>query len=346
MPCYVYPWIRTCFEYGLGQQAQISVEDNGFTRITIPFNSNWKAGQHFFLRFTSFGLMQSISAHPFTVCSLPSSNPEEQSALVFYIRHQRGFTAKLYQHALEHPGATVPVLVDGPYGGINPQTYHQGDHLLVIAGGSGAGWCLPFIELFARQRLMPTDEEIGQSTSTSVKEGKDGKESIPTRNAAGPLSLQVVLATRDSDSRAWFLRAVSELLSRCSVIESSSCSIRVRVHLTGEAAEKAHLPSSSSDQPTNPKEAGPSADIIAIPENGEKTAIPGREFEGRPQLPLIVHEEAAKAAEMGQNLNVFVCGPDTMQNDVRNAVAKENLDIFKGSKAGGVYLHSEHFSWA
>jgi predicted ferric reductase len=74
--------------------------------------------------------------------------------------------------------------------------------------------------------------------------------------------------------------------------------------------------------------------------------VPSKEFEGRPKLPLIIQEEAAKVVEVGQSLSVFVCGPTTMQNDVRNAVAEENLNILKGSKAGGVYLHSEHFSWA
>lgn len=283
--------------------------------------------------------MQAISTHPFTICSTPSTQPSEQSELVFYVRHQRGFTAKLYQHALERPGASVPVHVDGPYGGIHLQKCYGSDHLLVIAGGSGAGWCLPFIELFARQRPTPDDEEKGQSILT------DGKEVLHQRKPRGPLSLRVVLATRDSNSRAWFLKTVSELLSKCSATESSS-NIRVRVYLTGEAAEKVDLPSSVSGDPASPKEATSSTDEIAIPEDGNKSAIPGKEFEGRPQLPLIVHEEAAKVAEAGQSLSVFVCGPHTMQNDVRNAVAKENLNILKGSKAGGVYLHSEHFSWA
>jgi hypothetical protein len=41
-----------------------------------------------------------------------------------------------------------------------------------------------------------------------------------------------------------------------------------------------------------------------------------------------------------------VCGPVTMQNDVRNAVAAANLGILRGGKGGGAYLHTEHFSWA
>jgi predicted ferric reductase len=74
--------------------------------------------------------------------------------------------------------------------------------------------------------------------------------------------------------------------------------------------------------------------------------VTDREFEGRPKLPSIVIEEASKVREGEQSLSVFVCGPTTMQNDVRNAVAAENLNIVKGSRSGGVYLHSEHFSWA
>lgn len=285
--------------------------------------------------------MQAISAHPFTICSSPPTNASEQSELVFYIRHRRGFTAKLYQRALEQPGVSVPVLVDGPYGGIELEKLHLADHLLVIAGGSGAGWCLPFVERCARHHSTPAENKDGHTVAT------DGGEGQGQYNRSGPLSLQVILATRDSSSRAWFLRAVSELLSKYSTAESSS-NIRIKVYLTGEAAQHVELPSSTEKGATaSSRESASSAENqITVPNEGHEGIVPGREFEGRPQLPLIVHEEANNAAEVGQSLSVFVCGPDTMQNDVRNAVAKENLDILKGSRKGGVYLHSEYFSWA
>jgi predicted ferric reductase len=146
------------------------VEENSFTRITIPAKFTWKPGQHCFLRFTSFGFLQSLSAHPFTICSSPSPQPNGESELVFYIRHQSGFTAKLYQHAIEHPSISAPVLVDGPYGGINLQKYHESDHLVIIAGGSGAGWCLPFIDRFIRYGIMAADEERGTAISSDAKE--------------------------------------------------------------------------------------------------------------------------------------------------------------------------------
>ena len=43
---------------------------------------------------------------------------------------------------------------------------------------------------------------------------------------------------------------------------------------------------------------------------------------------------------------MYVCGPEEMLNDVRNAVARENVGIVRGGRGGSVYLHSEHFSWA
>jgi hypothetical protein len=96
-----------------------------------------------------------------------------------------------------------------------------------------------------------------------------------------------------------------------------------------------------------PSGSSSAADKIEVPKHDHYGTVPGREFEGRPQLLSIIEEEAQIVREGQQSLSVFVCGPTTMQNDVRNAVASENLNILRGSiSASSVYLHSEHFSWA
>ncbi|KAF2641379.1 hypothetical protein P280DRAFT_517583 [Massarina eburnea CBS 473.64] len=343
VPCYVYPWLRTLFEHGVAHRASISIEDNGFTRITIPANTHWTPGQHCFLRFTSFGILQALSTHPFTICSSPSIKSGEKSEMLFYLRHQGGFTAKLYEYAKANPDATVPVLIDGPYGGVNLQRYRDSDHLLVIAGGSGAGWCLPFIERFLRSSSMSTARVRDQEAIA------DAKEHVPVEEAPGqrhtsPISLRVILATRDASSRIWFLRTVGELLSKYS--ETASSGIRVQVHVTGSAAKDADL---SAKLPLEHVSASPSIssnDRIEVQGTTHDASIPGKEVDGRPRLSAIVHDEAGLSAEAGESLGVFICGPDTMQNDVRNAVAAENLNILKGGRSSGVYLHSEHFSWA
>jgi ferredoxin-NADP reductase len=280
--------------------------------------------------------MQAISSHPFTICSSPSSNPDEQSEIVFYIRRHGGFTARLHAYALEHRGHSVPVIVDGPYGGIQLQKYRDVDHVLVIAGGSGGGWCLPLIEQFVRRS--------GRWQATESK-NVSPVESQHEFRSSGPVSLRVVLATRDTANRAWFLKAVDELRAKYPST-NSLIDIQIQVYLTGEAASEAHLSNKVSDEMSTPNEKNSLQDKISSADADDLDTATGREFEGRPKLPLIVIEEASKVRGGDQSLSVFVCGPTTMQNDVRNAVAAENLDIVKGSKSGGVYLHSEHFSWA
>ncbi|ETN44396.1 uncharacterized protein HMPREF1541_10576 [Cyphellophora europaea CBS 101466] len=347
VPCLVYPWLRTCFEYGLRQKAQIFVEDNGFTRITIPANFHWVPGQHCFLRFRGFGL-HALTSHPFTICSLPASSPHEKSTITFYIRHRGGFTARLYNQAMKHPGMAVPVLVDGPYGGIDPLKCHNSDRLLVIAGGSGAGWILPFIELFARNCLAMSIEEHRTEAELGEKGGgfKDAGQVQPFQFR--PRSLRLVLATRDTATRVWFHRTVKDLLSRYSSTHPPA-NLDLQVYLTGEADD--HMNSVKVIGDLERSEPSSSEDVLAQKhfhedKTSRRSSVVKQELRHRPDLPSIVHEEASKVADAGQTLGVFVCGPLTMQNDVRNAVAAENLEIVRSPKSGGVYLHLEHFSWA
>lgn len=285
--------------------------------------------------------------------------PNEKSELVFYIRHQHGFTKKLYEYALEHPGAEVSVLVDGPYGGVNMQKYYDGDHSLVVAGGSGAGWILPFVERFVRDQSPNSiqDEEKALDTSIDSKETPTTDDISHTRRNDGPSSLRVILVTRDTHSRTWFLRIINDLLSKYPSPTSSS-KVNIQVFLTGSASHQIEISSPNKEtniettkSSTNSTDSLSSGDEIAIPtkqENQQYTtsSTPGKEFKGRPQLPSIIRDEAERLAEERASMGVFVCGPVGMLNDVRNAVAAENLGILKGGKSGGVYLHSEHFSWA
>ncbi|KAJ4154277.1 hypothetical protein NW765_015024 [Fusarium oxysporum] len=318
VPCYVYPWLRTCFEYGVRTKAHVKVEDNGFVRVTIPANFTWEIGQHCFLRFTGFGLTQALSAHPFTICSLPATSPDGQSFLVFYLKRHQGFTAKLYEYALQNPGAQVSVLVDGPHGGINTQAYVNSNNLVVIAGGSGAGWTLPFIEQYIATKTGQSDE--------GCKEGQ--------REGSPFSSLRVILASRDVESCSWYRQVVSETLLKYS--DKMISGLQVQVHRTGGAIAESSLPSNSSFVPGN-KESGS--------ERASESLVSFDELHGRPDLPGIL-KGVLNGMPSTDSLGVYVCGPDTMQNDVRNSVASLNLDILGGADCAGVYLHSEHFSWA
>jgi hypothetical protein len=298
------------------------------------------------LRFRSFGI-HSLSSHPFTICSLPSTSPNKPSEITFYIRHQGGFTARLYNYAMTHPGVQVPVFVDGPYGGIDNQKYFGSDRLVVVAGGSGAGWMLPFVEQFLRYLSLtgipePLAEEMQENKQTS---DEPPRQRVPR----GPRSLRVILSTRDVATRTWFHTALNKMLSDYKSLGTPS-DLSVEVHLTGEAERILQPPTKSASGLERSGSSSAGEDVIEK-HTGERRKFdtddePKEELRGRPNLPLIIREEAAGARTTGQTVGVFVCGPLTMQDDARNAVAKENLSILKNPSSGGMYLHLEHFSWA
>jgi NAD(P)H-flavin reductase len=327
------------------------VEDNGFTRITIPVDFDWVPGQHCFLRFPSFGF-HALTSHPFTMCSLPSISADKQSYAVFYIRHRRGLTSRLHDTASKSPNVSIPVLVDGPYGGITPARYTGSDRILVVAGGSGAGWMLPFIEQFGRFDMLRSGN-LNQTPKSKIPEPN-----VECQTLSGgknlPSTMRLILATRDSSTRTWFHKATRDLLSEYSG-EVTSLSIENQVYLTGNAQDTVTTRKESSESSSSPpaekadiESAAPSKpdDYTQLHRPSSDKSEPFDELIGRPPLSRIIAEEAARSAETRQSLGVFVCGPVTMQNDVRNAVAQANLEMVRNPRGGGVYLHVEHFSWA
>jgi Ferric reductase NAD binding domain len=175
------------------------------------------------------------------------------------------------------------------------------------------------------------------------QEAQNGNGSHIQQRAEKPSSLFVVLATRDIATRSWYENAVSELAADHPHLHSSP-DFKVEIHLTGDA--KDHL--ESIPAATDSDLEGQIALAASPTEKGEvfRESITKAEFLGRPDLPNIIQKETAKVAADGQSLGMFVYGPATMADDVRNAVAKENLRMIGKPCGGGVYLHQENLSWA
>lgn len=66
----------------------------------------------------------------------------------------------------------------------------------------------------------------------------------------------------------------------------------------------------------------------------------------RPNLPDHIEAMAASGAG-GKRVGIFVCGPESMLHDVRNAAARAQRGVLGGKGGDGleeVYLHLEPFS--
>ncbi|SMY29962.1 unnamed protein product [Zymoseptoria tritici ST99CH_1A5] len=324
--------IRLYFEHGLNHKANISLLPNGFVCVRVPTASTWGIGQHFFVRFMGLGVHASTN-HPFTACSLPApaaGRSEAQSELVFYIRPRGGTTARLAHYAEQHPNIPMRVMLDGPYGGIDIQKILHFNHQLIIAGGSAAGWILPLLSAFLL-RQEPTTDKPGQT-------------------ALNHAQMRIILATRDVETRDWFKESVSELLAEHG-LEKIPPGLAIELYYTGSSSPFL----SQSQQPHLIPEKTPAAQSTILsrsssdPSSCSSTTSASKieqHFTHTPDLPALVSTEVAASSNA---LGVFVCGPLSMQNDVANAVAGEQVEVLKGGSDGGgkdVYLHVEHFSWA
>lgn len=220
---------------------------------------------------------------------------------------------------------------------------------VALAGGSGAGWLLPLIEAFLRRRdcvAAGCDPETGKMGAICGGGG-----------GAGP-ELRVILATRDVATRNWFEQAISELLSK-SMLGCCPTELSVEIYFTGserdvqQTTKKKDLgdlsPTLGDEQPKKEKDAEAEITQHKDSESSDSDSerkvgnmLSPKDHSARPDLPTIIAEEAAADAS---SMGVFCCGPLSMQSDVSNAVAAEQLRGLRDGKRN-VYLHMEHFSWA
>lgn len=301
---WLYSQCKTYFEHGLRHKARLVPESEHTLRITIDTRMEWGPGQHVFLRFMTCG-MHALTAHPFTICSVPQRDCQNQ--LVFYVKARGGLTVRLMALARKNPDIQIPVLIDGPYGGISAGRVCEFDRNLTIGGGAGAGITLSLIEYFIR--------------FTPVQAGRE---------------MKVIVATRDPGMRAWYIQALEDLAMRHPQDKPvTGLAIHIHETFTENTVEQigTNIKTESGTESIQSKESCPSTiELFNV-----------QFFTGRPNLPVTVQQ---MAGHEGVSVGVVVCGPSSMIYDVREAASVAQRDILSGKSgcARELWMHSEKFS--
>lgn len=232
--------------------------------------------------------------------------------MVFYVRPLGGLTGRLGRFAEKNPGMSVPVLLDGPYGGVKNRWFSGFDHSVVIGGGAGAGFTLAV----ARHFLV-------QSRSNTSRSGK----------------MTLVVSSRDPGLRRWYLEALAESVSELGKdgAAAQDSGLSVRIHETGGAE-----PSTEGSENDSGVEKVVTSDRIHETSYGELEGIETGIFKGRPELFGLC--QGVIAAESG-SVGLVVCGPGSMVHDVGQIAASAQGNIAKGGAgASEVWFHKESFS--
>lgn len=305
--CWFYAQFKTYLELGVRHKARLSRETDHTLKVTIDTTTDWQPGQHIFLRFLTCGVHM-LTAHPFTICSVPQ--PGNANQLVFYVRARGGLTGRLMKMAQQQPNKSVPVLLDGPYGGVTSRSIAEFDRSLVVGGGVGSGFTLALIEDYVRR--------AGSGKAES--------------------KMKVVVATRDPAMRSWYTEALREIAGRHSAQKGHVVGLEVHIHETGPEQHGADDASTETASPV--KEAG----VLAREQShaAAENMFNIKFFRGRPTLRT---EVDSLAGQDGVSVGVVVCGPSSMHHDVASAAADAQQHIISNSKgAREVWFHQETFS--
>ncbi|KAG8959944.1 hypothetical protein FRC03_007276 [Tulasnella sp. 419] len=135
-------WIRTLF-YNRIASANLELLPGDMVKVSISTRVKWKPGQHFFIRFFGTGI-HALSAHPFTVATLPNTSDSQQNVADVYIRVRKGFTGRLGSMAKRGKLTEIGVMLDGPYGGVQGSLTSY-DRVLLLGGGAGITFIVPLL---------------------------------------------------------------------------------------------------------------------------------------------------------------------------------------------------------
>ncbi|KAF4629129.1 hypothetical protein G7Y89_g9018 [Cudoniella acicularis] len=198
----------------LACKATFELLDESHTRITIPNPPiTWKAGQHLFL---ACYVVAPLSAHPFTISSLP-----EDGKLEFVVRAKKGATKRFFKYAEKtYPSLPAPgsrqsagrsVLIDGPYSRIRP--LRQFDSLVLLAGSTGVTFTMPLMR-----------EVVQQWMGTSTQSRKLGLEP-----AAGAVTrhIRFIWVVKRKSSINWFASQLDSVVRDVEALRNEGHEIAV-----------------------------------------------------------------------------------------------------------------------
>lgn len=304
-----YSVVRTHLFHGL-HTATLTLLPCGLLEVRIRTIISWTPGQHVFIRFLTLGI-HSLTAHPFTISSAVHETEKcgHPSEMTFYIKPRAGITARLAKLAEARPNISVRVLLDGPYGGVNTDAVRRVDTLLVVAGGSGASFSLGIVDDALRRC------HIYQKTGQRI---------------------QIVYASRQRAVAEWYAREMESLLSSSDSAseddeEKENKNVSASIYITCNESESPSESDSTAEK-TIPTKQTPTS---------ENNTIQIYKGQGRPNLQAIISSCSARC----KNIGVVVCGPVAMIQDVRDAVAEEQLRVLREkNQRTEVYLHAEYFS--
>ncbi|GAA5831080.1 hypothetical protein JCM5353_002010 [Sporobolomyces roseus] len=289
-----------------------ALSDNA-VRVTISLHRSaghrWTAGQHFFVNFFK---VRALESHPYTISNAPYNDPSSSAApdrlvLVFRINPLSGLGPRLLRLASSNIPST-PVLLDGPYGGLESQNRDFGRHrsLILVAGGAG----------------ITLSTSILEEICARVRRREEG---VKTKK------IEILWAVKNEDAKSWVEEQLAAIVD---IMPQDFITFRLFVTETS-ATHNEKLDKLEQEVESSNSSLSSSTPVPWIIENR------------RPTISSLLQEHF-DAGSCCSSIGIASCGPSSLTTDVRRAVAARQKQIAFASESKGVgeiELHTEEFDW-
>lgn len=295
-------------------KCRVEALPSGLTRMTVESALRWKPGQHVFVRFPG---LSPLSAHPFTIISMPSPGEQQlMSTVVLMAKARNGLTKRLHERAneaqivLQESGLMLSAVLDGPYG--QDASVSSFRHVLMLAGGSGITFVLA--SLLELSWLWQQDR-------------------------AATRKVHLVWSIREVNSIHWGL----EHLLTISALAPPGA-LRVSVFVSGRDAEARDLELPTTWQVQWRARPDAAAEARELIKEASSPSLEDFDIEKTPSNPSMGNNEPVNES---QSAVVVVCGPSGMVTDASNEVARVQAEIVRGTLTGleNVSLITESFGF-
>ncbi|KAI5452827.1 ferric-chelate reductase Frp1 [Naganishia albida] len=305
----------------------VDVLDQDTVRVTCyrP-DLKWKAGQHAYLMMPSISTLP-FEAHPFTFQGTPITEGPDAGRATLLIRVRDGFTKRLLAKA--HDSSKTNAYLEGPYGG--SVDLRHNDSVVVVVGGSGVTYglaCLYSVLDAARVQKSAVRKFNFVWMLRSREHYHWIKEDLEKHLVGAPAYMDIAFnfhITQYSPHEGTLLEKVATLT-------------RIATHTNNGESSSEGYNSSSPAESINEKERD--ADEKFRLDEGKEGLV--HWHQGRANLSQVIDETVGQAQG---SVSVNVCGPSTLQNAVRKAVATASspTKVYNGQAA--IEFHCENFGW-
>ncbi|KAG6289359.1 hypothetical protein E4U46_002629 [Claviceps purpurea] len=321
----------------LGHNISLRAVGDSITVLTIKdAQFKWHPGQHIYLWIPRLGLLES---HPYTIaCAHQMTGTCCCNSVQLIIRAHKGFSRRVWNHAVKHADKTLTGFVVGPFGVTT--NWNSYETMILLGASTGASFTIPILEHIASMttRICVRRIEVALIARTSeeieyyVQRAKKAASMALGKGIEVTLHIALTGLPIDGDSRVPLVEVSRHIKDESGDSGSGptacDCSCEKKAF---EGLEDGHRARSSNCVFDDVRDSASPIDLV-------------REYTSRPDIETLIRGPIEQA--WGETA-VVVCGGKEIVARTRNCVSRlsDERAVHKGTGAQGIYLHVEEYEF-